>query len=257
MTILPPLHAVLLVLLLAAAPAALSAQPKLIEVHQRIATDPASTPQLALTLDACSGQFDAPLLEHLIAQRIPATLFVTRRWLRRNPQAIALIKQHLDLFAIENHGANHVPALIGAERSVYGLKVHADLPQLEHEVHAGAHAIRQAFGTSPRWYRGATAIYDRTSIAAIHRLGYQVAGFSLNADHGARSGQAAIVRRLQAAQAGDVIIAHMNHPESGTAAGLIGSLSALRARGFVFVRLDRVQLREIAPPAPHRAARAP
>ena len=41
---------------------------------------------------------------------------------------------------------------------------------------------------------------------------------------------------------GDVIIAHMNKPQSETAEGLSTGLLALLRRGLVFVRLDEVDL---------------
>ncbi len=67
----------------------------------------------ALTLDACDGGFDADLIGFLIGNRIVATIFATKKWLDRNSAAVELLKAHSDLFDIENHGANHVPAVIG------------------------------------------------------------------------------------------------------------------------------------------------
>lgn len=218
-----------------------------VEPHHRLAPRAGSPPRLALTLDACSGRFDAALVDFLVRERIPATLFVTRRWIRRNAQAVALLRQHAGLFQIENHGANHVPAIIGPGRQVYGIQGLPELEQLRAEVQGGVAAIEAAFGTTPRWYRGATAVYDPQAIVEIERLGYRVAGFSLNADAGATLPYAAIARRLQRARDGDVIIAHMNHPESDTARALIDGLVALRRQGFVFVRLDQADLQPVAP----------
>jgi len=42
-----------------------------------------------------------------------------------------------------------------------------------------------------------------------------------------------------------VIIAHMNKPTSQTAEGLSSGLLQLLRRGFVFVRLDQVDLRVV------------
>ena len=87
-----------------------------IEVHERLAGDTVLSKRVALTLDACSGRFDDDLIGFLIRHRIPATIFATKRWLDRNPEGVAIIRAHLDLFDVEDHGENHIPAVIGASR---------------------------------------------------------------------------------------------------------------------------------------------
>ena len=76
--------------------------------------------QCAVTLDACMGETDMRILGPLIDNRIAVTIFATERWINNNAAAVALLLQHPDLFVIENHGARHVPAVIGTEK-VYGL----------------------------------------------------------------------------------------------------------------------------------------
>lgn len=237
------------------------AQPAPLELHHRLRLADPSSRQLALTLDACSGQFDEKLIQYLIQHRIPSTLFVTKRWLDRNPPGVAIIKSHLDLFDVEDHGERHKPAIIDSELEVYGIAAHPDVEHLRREVMGGARAIELTFGVAPRWYRAGTALYDQPSIREIERLGYRIAGFSVNADAGATRSKAAIVRALARARAGDVIIAHMNKPDSETAQGLAAGLQALVDQGFVFVRLDQVELQLVPdPPAripPVPAARKP
>jgi peptidoglycan/xylan/chitin deacetylase (PgdA/CDA1 family) len=197
---------------------------------------------VALTLDACSGGTDQKLLEFLVAQRIPATLFVTRRWIARNAPAIAFIKAHPELFAIENHGARHLAAVLGVGRAVYTVPGVGDLAGLRDEVQGGAQAIAATFGGAPRWYRGATARYDREAMVEIERMGLRIAGYSVNADQGASLPRAQVVQRMRAAQAGDVIIAHMNHPNAATGTAMMEILPQLRARGLKFVKLSDAAL---------------
>ena len=213
-----------------------------VELHHRLVPQAGADPRVALTLDACGGRFDVDLVEFLIRQRIPATLFITRKWIRRNPSGVALIKAHADLFEVENHGANHIPAVIGPGREVYGIAGVPDLQHLRSEVSEGARAIETAFGVVPRWYRDATAVYDPQAIEEIERMGYRIAGFSVNADVGATLPQATIEHRLQRVRGGDVIIAHMNKPDSDTAEGLAVGLAELQRQGYVFVRLDQAEL---------------
>ena len=220
------------------------AQSRPVEIHDHISSSPGAANRVALTLDACSGRFDEDLIDFLVRNRIPATLFVTEKWLRRNAAGLALLKTHLDLFDLEDHGENHVPAVIGAGRKVYGIPGEPDVLHLRREVLEGARAVENATGVPPHWYRGATAEYDQQASDEIRRMGFKIAGFSVNADAGATLGRSQIAERLRHVQGGDVIIAHMNKPASDTAEGLSSGLLELRKRGLVFVRLDEVELVE-------------
>lgn len=220
-----------------------------IEIHDRLVSTGPSQRQIALTLDACTGRFDRDLIQFLIRNRIPATLFATKTWLDHNPAGVALIKAHLDLFEVEDHGENHIPAVIGAGRKVYGIPAQPDVVHLRREVSEGARAIEALTGIAPHWYRGATALYDAQAIGEIGRMGYRIAGFSVNADAGATLRKGAIIERLTHVKPGDVIIAHMNRPASDSAEGLAVGLKALLAQGFVFVRLDQIEL-QVLPARP-------
>jgi hypothetical protein len=68
----------------------------------------------------------------------------------------------------------------------------------------------------------------------------------VNADNGATLKKRTIEKRLKNVKAGDVIIAHMNKPASDSAEGLASGLAFLLKTGFVFVRLDQVDLMEVA-----------
>ena len=213
-----------------------------IEIHDRLAMQKGNK-GIALTLDACSGKFDDDLIEYLIRNNIPATLFVTKKWLLSNPKAVVIIKDHLDLFDVEDHGENHIPAVIGVGKKVYGIPGEPDIIHLRREVMEGARAITELIGVPPHWYRGATAEYDAQAVTEIEKLGYGIAGFSINADSGATLGRLAIVERLKNVKSGDVIIAHMNKPASESAEGLSVGITHLLREGFTFVRLDQVSLK--------------
>jgi peptidoglycan/xylan/chitin deacetylase (PgdA/CDA1 family) len=213
-----------------------------VEIHSRISANSSAAKQVALTLDACSGAFDEDLIAFLIRNRLPATLFVTKKWLLKNPRGVGILKANLDLFEIEDHGENHIPAVIGVGRKVYGIHGQPDLVHLQREVLAGARAIEEAVGIAPHWYRGATAEYDLQASKEIGRLGFGIAGFSVNVDSGATVKRQQIVDRLKHVQNGDVLIAHMNKPKSDTAEGLSTGLIELLRKGFVFVRLDQIGL---------------
>ncbi len=199
---------------------------------------PPTQSSVALTLDACGGAYDAALVATLVRLQVPATVFVTERWLKRNPAGLRELLAHPQLFELQNHGARHQPAIVG--RKLYGMQGPDALAGVETEVQGGAQAVVRASGATPRWFRGAGARYDAESLALIRRLGYQVAGYSINADDGASASAATVAKRVRGAGPGDIILAHMNHPASGTAEGLAAALPQLLQRGLVFVRLSQV-----------------
>ncbi|WP_438747938.1 polysaccharide deacetylase family protein [Pararhizobium sp. O133] len=193
-------------------------------------------PRVALTFDACSGKTDERILSALIDNNIPATIFVTARWLKRNAATLARFKARPDLFEIENHGAMHVPA-VDQVVSIYGIPAAGSPQAVEAEVAGGAAAI-SAEGLTSHWFRGATAKYSLTSIGQIRQMGFRVAGYSINGDGGSLLGAAQAERHIARAKDGDVIIAHINQPTHEAGAGVVKGILDLKAKGYEFVRLD-------------------
>lgn len=221
-------------------------------VEPRIAIRPApGAMQVAVTLDLCDRGFDRRIFDTLVEERIPATLFVTARWIKREPDALTLIKAHPDLFDLQNHGDRHRAAIFG-RGGPFGLPVVGDEAGLASEVGGGAEAVAAVASRKPVWFRGAGAFYSPEAIRKIEAMGYRIGGFSLNADAGASLSAAGVRSRLAGAKSGDVIIAHLNHPEREAGAGLAAGLRALKARGASFVLL-----RDAAPVAlPEPAAKS-
>ena len=95
---------------------------------------PAATPAgIFLTLDACSGAFDTRIARYLVATGIVTTVFVTGLWMRQNPAGLEFLLAHRDLFAIENHGARHIPPVLGS-RAIFGIAPAGDLESVRREV---------------------------------------------------------------------------------------------------------------------------
>jgi peptidoglycan/xylan/chitin deacetylase (PgdA/CDA1 family) len=218
---------------------AMARQPDIVEPSLHVAPGGAAAPRVALTFDACMGKTDMRILSTLIESRVPATIFVTARWLRRNPGAFATMQAHPDLFEIENHGARHVPA-VDRPTKIYGIAAAGSQQAVAAEVEGGATALRAAGVADPRWFRGSTARYSRSAIAEIRRMGFRVAGYSLNGDGGSLLGAGASQRRIAAAKDGDVVIAHINQPTHAAGEGVAKGILDLKAKGFAFVRLSEV-----------------
>jgi peptidoglycan/xylan/chitin deacetylase (PgdA/CDA1 family) len=213
------------------------ANPPLSRPVMRLAHIGRARPAVAVTLDACPGAFDQRIAAALVEGAIPATIFVSAPWMRRNPDGLAFLNAHPDVFSLQNHGAHHDTCVLG-ERRLWGLTPAGTLDGVRAEVDGGARAIAEATGRRPTWFRGAAALYSPTALDLIRAMGVGVAGYSLNGDVGASLSQAAAVTRIAAAADGDVVICHINQPERPAGAGVAEAVMDLKRQGVRFVRLD-------------------
>ena len=210
-----------------------------VEPRMRLADPPPDRLVVAVTLDACPGAFDQRIALALVEHSIPATIFATGLWMRRNPAGLAFLLAHRDLFAIENHGELHIPPVLGRGK-IYGIAIAGDLATVRREVTDGAASIATATGSAPRWYRAATGYYSPEAIAEIQRLGFGIAGYSLNADAGASLPARSVAGRIAKASNGDVIVAHINQPNRPSGLGVVAGIRELQQRGASFLRLDQL-----------------
>jgi len=210
-------------------------------VRTRLATDERV---LALTLDACGSPkgkgVDLQLLDFLVREQIPATLFMNARWIDANPELFRQLAAN-PLFEIANHGMWHKPASTSG-RAAYGIDGTRDMQELIQEIELNARKLEGISGTRPRYYRSGTAYYDELAVQVANRLGHEVIGFSVLGDAGATLPAAKVKAALLGSRPGDIIIAHMNHPEAGTGAGIMAAAPLLKKQGFRFVRLSDYQL---------------
>ena len=211
-------------------------------VRTRLATE---EKVVALTLDACGSArgkgVDSRLMDFLMRERIPATLFINTRWIDANPELFRRLADN-PLFEIANHGLRHKPASVSG-RSIYGIEGTKDAGELVEEIELNARKIETITGKRPKLYRSGTAYYDEVAVEIAAELRHEVAGFSVLGDAGATYSAAQVKAALLKALPGDVILCHMNHPESGTGAGIIAAVPELKRRGFRFVRMSDYPLR--------------
>jgi len=197
---------------------------------------------IALTFDACGSPrgkgFDAALIGFLERERIPATLFVSGLWIEANPELFRRLAAN-PLFEIANHGYRHRPASVSGLKA-YGIPGTRDVGEVVDEIELNARRIEEITGKRPAFYRSGTAHYDEVAVEIAAALGQRVAGYSLLGDAGATFSAPQVRDALLKARPGDIALLHMNHPESGTATGVMAAIPELRQRGVRFVRLSEV-----------------
>ncbi|HTM85735.1 MAG TPA: polysaccharide deacetylase family protein [Mycobacterium sp.] len=191
--------------------------------------------QIALTFDACDGACDDALLATLQRNAVPAVLMLNSKWIDRNPDRARLLAAN-PLFEIGNHGTRHVPLSVTG-RSAYGIAGTRSVDEVIDEVWTNHQRLTALTGKPPTWFRPGTAHYDDVAVQIVQELGEQPLGFTVNGDAGATAPAAAVRSNLASAAPGSIVLAHLNHPESGTHTGIADAITQLRAAGWDFVSL--------------------
>ena len=204
-----------------------------------------SEPVIALTFDACGGprgsRYDAALIDYLRQEKIPATLFISGAWADANPDVFKKLASD-PLFEIENHGLNHKPCSVNG-KSAHGIKGTKSVSELVDEIEKSGMKIESATGGKPRFYRSGTCYCDEVAVKIAGELGYEVVNFNVLGDAGATRPKEKIREALLKADAGAIVILHMNQPRSQTAAGVKETVPLLKQKGFRFVKLSEYPLK--------------
>jgi peptidoglycan/xylan/chitin deacetylase (PgdA/CDA1 family) len=200
---------------------------------------------LALTFDACGGPkgsgYDAMVIDFLTREAIPATLFISGKWIDAHPEIIKKLSRD-PLFEIENHGLNHKPcSAIG--RSAHGIKGTKNVGEIFDEIESNALRIQSITGCKPKYYRPGTAYSDEVCVEIADALGYQVVNFSVRGDAGATYSKKEVEEALLHSAPASIVLMHMNHPEGQTAEGVMQAIPELRKYGFRFVKISDFKLK--------------
>jgi peptidoglycan/xylan/chitin deacetylase (PgdA/CDA1 family) len=194
---------------------------------------------VALTFDACGGPgghgYDAALLGFLRQEHIPATLFLNARWVDANPGVFRELAAD-PLFDIANHGTRHLPLSVRGQ-SAYGIGGTRNVGEVYDEVAGNAAKLFGLLGHRVRLFRSGTAHYDDVATRIVGDLGERVVGFEVNGDGGATFTPLQVTQAMRTVRPGSIVIAHMNHPSHGTAAGMRVALPVLRDAGYRFVQV--------------------
>ncbi|MEU9396398.1 polysaccharide deacetylase family protein [Streptomyces sp. NPDC048324] len=196
--------------------------------------------QIALTFDACGGPggsgYDRALIDFLRRREIPATLFLNSRWIDANPAVFRRLAGE-PLFEIANHGTRHLPLSVTG-RSAYGIPGTHSAAEVYDEVNGNRVKLSHLLGTPPRFFRPGTAYCDDVASRIVASLGERCVSFSVNGDGGATFTPEQVRTTVSSAPAGSIVICHMNHPEGGTAHGIMAAVPRLLSTGHTFVRLS-------------------
>ncbi|MFM8551438.1 MAG: polysaccharide deacetylase family protein [Nitrospiraceae bacterium] len=170
---------------------------------QVVRSGPPTCKAIALTFDLCpvrNGRgYDEPLITTLIEQRIPATFFMSGRWIERHETEVRAL-QAVPFFEIGTHG-----------------QVHAHLPQLDDaqqrtEIAGAVQLLKTRYGIDAPLFRPPYGEFNDVTVEVVRALGLRfILWDRISGDPDPTLSREQIVERLTAmARNGNIIVLHAN-----------------------------------------------
>jgi peptidoglycan/xylan/chitin deacetylase (PgdA/CDA1 family) len=198
---------------------------------------------VALTFDACATRthgygFDRGVYDVLRREGVPATIFVSGRWVEFHPAEMAeLARDPLIGFGDHSYDHPHMPRLTAA-------RMGGEIEETE--------AALARYGKKSVAFRPPFGDWNRRLVEVARARGLPTVTWDVvSADPSAKTTTERLIHNVvDHARAGSIIIFHINGRGHHTAEALPEILRALRARGLGFVPL--AALLEAVPPSPAR-----
>lgn len=190
---------------------------------------------LAVTVDASGAESGAKLLEALLADNVPVTLFAGGAWLEKNRETAKKLSAN-PLFEIANLGLESKSCSVDGQ-SPEGVATTRNVEEVFTEIEKNARKIESVTGELPRFFRAGRAYYDDVAVRIAKALGYEVVGMSVPDGKTAGFVRQKVRDILYQASAGSIAAIALDAPESDAAQELRDTVSKLRGKGFQFVKL--------------------
>ncbi len=170
---------------------------------QVVRSGPSSCKAVALTFDMCpvrdGAGYDAPLIDMLTEHRIPATFFLSGRWIAKHEAEVKALLT-VPFFEIGTHG-----------------QVHAHLPALDAdrqraEISGPILTLKNRFGYRGSLFRPPYGEYDDTTVEVARALGLRFILWSaVSGDPDPRLSEDRMLEELRArVRGGSVVVFHAN-----------------------------------------------
>jgi len=209
-------------------PLASHAQDSLIIEH-----GPRSSMQVALTFDACptslQEDFDERVIDVLLKGKVPATLFMSGRWVEKNAEKVKLLAMQPQ-FEIANHAFWHLHLL------------EKDDDRIVRELQRTQAVISKTTGKTPKYFRPPFGeVNERLARLArqegLVTIQYDIASGDPDAGLSPQKIERAV---LHDAKGGSIIVFHMNRNGVHTAEMLPVIIKGLREKGFELVTVGEM-----------------
>lgn len=190
-------------------------------------------PSIALTFDACQQNkksgFDKKIAAILIKYKVPATIFLSGKWVLSHLAEIKFLK-NANLFEFGNHSLSH-PHLI---------KMSA--PAVLKELQQAQNIIKNYTGKTAKFFRPPFGEYNNLLLSTAKNLGLTTIIWDVAPGDPDKniSAQKIINYVTKTTKNGSIIILHINGKGWHTAQALPQIIINLRKKGFKFVTLTNL-----------------
>lgn len=188
--------------------------------------------KVALTFDACEtttpSYFDEKILQYLIKERIPVTIFMTGKFANRNQRRLQEIAG-LTFIEIENHSYNHYQHMENLGAGDVWKEV-TDLDEL----------MRKMIGKGTKYFRFPAGYYDTRTLKLIENMNLKVVHWTFpSGDPDKNVTTSKLVNWVVSkTKQGDILIFHINGRGYKTGEALPVIIASLREKGIKFVKLE-------------------
>jgi peptidoglycan-N-acetylglucosamine deacetylase len=194
---------------------------------------PRDSNMVALTFDACptskEDEYDERVIEVLIREKVPATLFMSGRWVEKNGERAKFLADQPQ-FEIANHAFWH-PHMLEKddERIVRELK------------HTQA-IIKKVTGKKPTYFRPPFGEVDERLVKLVSQAGLATVQFDIASGDPDPGLSAKRIARtvVSEAKGGSIVVFHMNENGVRTAEALPEIIKGLREKGFELVTVGEM-----------------
>ncbi|UOD35827.1 polysaccharide deacetylase family protein [Deferribacteraceae bacterium V6Fe1] len=179
-----------------------------------------------LTFDACETKtpvfFDEKILDFIVKNKIPVTIFVNKKFAERNIERLIEISKY-NFIEIENHSANH-----------YQYMQRLDNQTIVNEVKENEKYLYDMLGIKTKYFRFPGFNYDVRGLKVVESLGYKVVHANLISGDPDKNVSAEKMYNYisKKIRPGDIIIFHINGRGYNTHEALPKIYESLKSKGL-------------------------
>lgn len=160
-------------------------------------------PGVALTFDLCpvrkGSGYDQPLMDYLITHRIPATFFMSGKWMAKHDAEVEHLLS-LDFFEVGTHGEVHAH-----------LPMH-DADEQRTEILEPIKLLQERYGHDATLFRPPYGEYNDVTVAVVKLLGRQFIQWNIESGDPdpTLSAEQILTRVAKRTKPGSIIVFHAN-----------------------------------------------
>ena len=189
--------------------------------------------KITLTFDACPssthGGFDARIIQTLIDSGVPATFFLSGKWIIKHREEVKKLSLVAG-FELGNHSYSHPHCT-----AISDDKIKKELERTES-------LLKSIAKTSPKLFRPPYAETDQRVERIAKGIGLTTVMFDLaSGDPDSTISRERLIRYvIRSARNGSIIVMHVNGRGWHTSEALPEIIKGLRARGFIFSKVSEL-----------------